>query len=95
MWSLKMCQQGSQRKKPDLPRTQEFCTETYEMDKGCPVEFCHTYENSSGMAYATYKFIKFVLEKKQFCVYPILGRRLIKKQVVYMTNSVMFSCRQW
>ena len=67
-------------------RTQQFCTATYEMDEGCPVEFANVkftalVRTVLGTAYATSQFIKFVLEKKQFCVDPISGRRLTVKQV--------------
>lgn len=57
-----------------------------EMDKGHPdevanVEFTTFVETVPGTVYAPHQFIKAVLEKKQFCVGLISGRRFTMKQV--------------
>lgn len=57
-----------------------------KMDKGHPdevanVEFTTFVKTVPGTVYAPYQFIEAVLEKKQFCVDLISGRRLIMKQV--------------
>ena len=57
-----------------------------EMDKGHPnevanVKFTTFVKTVPSTVYAPYQFIEAVLEKKQFCVGLISGRRFIMKQV--------------
>lgn len=59
------------------------------------MNFITLMKTGPGTAYATYQLIEFVLGERQFYAYPLLGRRVIKKQGSWTANSVVFSRGEW